>query len=134
MFIIVLLILTAVEASLPLNNSLMVIALPFFSCLVSMKKPFALTGLVLLSILLSLQTENFIRIFVTLSVGFFVLDFIYLNIGYNRKSMLAVTLVQLVLYCILNYKTLNLLWIAGNTAGFLLMNYLLTKGRITRTQ
>ncbi|MDR1835605.1 MAG: hypothetical protein LBQ96_07390 [Fusobacteriaceae bacterium] len=134
MFIIVLLILTAVEASLPLNNSLMVIALPFFSCLVSMKKPFALTGLVLLSILLSLQTENFIRIFVTLSVGFFVLDFIYLNIGYNRKSMLAVTLVQLVLYCILNYKTLNLLWIAGNTTGFLLMNYLLTKGRITRTQ
>ncbi|MDR1832145.1 MAG: hypothetical protein LBQ97_05350 [Fusobacteriaceae bacterium] len=134
MFVILFFILVLIEASLPLNNSLMVISLPFFSYLVNMKKRYAVVGLIALGILLSLQTDNFIRIFITLSIGFFAFDFIYVNVGYNRKSMLAVTLVQLALYCALNYRALSLRWIAGNLLGFLVMNYLLTRGIITRTQ
>jgi hypothetical protein len=134
MFCIISLILAFVEASLPLNNSLMIISLPLFSYMLNLKKAYSIVGSVLLCIILSLQTSNFVRICLTLSIGYFIFEFLYKNIGYNRKSIFAMSIIQLGLYSFMNYKTLNIFWIIGNFVGFLIINFFFTKRKITNTK
>ncbi|MDR3259794.1 MAG: hypothetical protein LBT51_09335 [Fusobacteriaceae bacterium] len=131
MLCIISLIFAFVEASLPLNNSLMIISLPLFSYMLNLKKVYSIVGLVILSLILSLQTSNFVRICLALSIGYFAFDFLYQNIGYNKKSIFAISIIQLVLYGFMNYKTLNIFWIIGNFIGFLIFNFFFTRRKIT---
>jgi len=119
-----------VEVSLPVTNYLMIISLPFLAYVSTLKKASASFWVVVISLVLSFQNTNFVKIFLIFTLAYFVFNFLYTNIGYNSGGILVISAIQLVIYLIFSYGRWSIFWIVGNFFGFLLVNFLYTRKRI----
>ncbi len=57
-----------IEASLPFNSPVLIIAVPFFTYLVTLKRIRSVSCIFLMTVILSLQTHDFVRLFLIMAV------------------------------------------------------------------
>ncbi|MGF6907788.1 signal transduction histidine kinase [Fusobacterium sp. PH5-44] len=122
--------LVLIEASLPLTNYLMVMSLSFLAYTSNLKGPFAAIWIVIISLILSFQNTNFTKIFIIMVLAYFIFNFLYLNFGYNRGSVLFISGIQVIIYLLFTYNNLNIYYIIANFVGFLTVNFVYTRKRI----
>lgn len=113
-----------IEASLPFNSPVLIIAIPFFTYLVTLKRIRSVSCIFLMTIILSLQTHDFVRLFLIMAVFYYMFNFIFLNFVYSRENILSISIVQLGMYFIMVYKNYNLHYLIFNFIGFVIFNYL----------
>lgn len=113
-----------IEASLPFNSSVLIIAIPFFTYLVTLKRIRSVSCIFLMTVILSLQTHDFVRLFLIMAVFYYLFNFIFLNFVYSRENILSISIVQLGMYFIMVYKNYNLHYLIFNFIGFVIFNYL----------
>ena len=113
-----------IEASLPFNSPVLIIAIPFFTYLVTLKRIRSVSCIFLMTVILSLQTHDFVRLFLIMAVFYYLFNFIFLNFVYSRENILSISIVQLGMYFIMVYKNYNLHYLRFNFIGFVIFNYL----------
>ncbi|WP_443863011.1 hypothetical protein [Fusobacterium ulcerans] len=113
-----------IEASLPFNSPVLIIAVPFFTYLVTLKRIRSVSCIFLMTVILSLQTHDFVRLFLIMAVFYYLFNFIFLNFVYSRENILSISIVQLGMYFIMVYKNYNLHYLIFNFIGFVIFNYL----------
>ncbi|BBA50065.1 hypothetical protein [Fusobacterium varium] len=113
-----------IEASLPFNSPVLIIAIPFFTYLVTLKRIRSVSCIFLMTVILSLQTHDFVRLFLIMAVFYYLFNFIFLNFVYSRENILSISIVQLGMYFIMVYKNYNLHYLIFNFIGFVIFNYL----------
>lgn len=113
-----------IEASLPFNSSVLIIAIPFFTYLVTLKKIRSVSCIFLMTVILSLQTHDFVRLFLIMAVFYYLFNFIFLNFVYSKENILSISIVQIGMYFIMVYKNYNLHYLMFNFIGFIIFNYL----------
>lgn len=113
-----------IEASLPFNSSVLIIAIPFFTYLVTLKRIRSVSCIFLMTVILSLQTHDFVRLFLIMAVFYYLFNFIFLNFVYSKENILSISIVQIGMYFIMVYKNYNLHYLMFNFIGFIIFNYL----------
>ncbi|MDU1911650.1 hypothetical protein [Fusobacterium sp.] len=113
-----------IEASLPFNSPVLIIAIPFFTYLVTLKRIRSVSCIFLMTIILSLQTHDFVRLFLIMAVFYYLFNFIFLNFVYSRENILIISIIQLGMCFIMVYKNYNLHYLIFNFIGFIIFNYL----------
>lgn len=113
-----------IEASLPFNSSVLIIAIPFFTYLVTLKRIRSVSCIFLMTVILSLQTHDFVRLFLIMAVFYYLFNFIFLNFVYSKENILSISIVQIGMYFIMVYKNYNLHYLMFNFVGFIIFNYL----------
>lgn len=113
-----------IEASLPFNSPVLIIAIPFFTYLVTLKRIRSVSCIFLMTIILSLQTHDFVRLFLIMAVFYYLFNFIFLNFVYSRENILSISIIQLGMCFIMVYKNYNLHYLIFNFIGFIIFNYL----------
>lgn len=113
-----------IEASLPFNSPVLIIAVPFFTYLVTLKRIRSVSCIFLMTVILSLQTHDFVRLFLIMAVFYYLFNFIFLNFVYSKENILSISVVQLGMYFIMVYKNYNLHYLIFNFIGFVIFNYL----------
>ena len=113
-----------IEASLPFNSPVLIIAVPFFTYLVTLKRIRSVSCIFLMTVILSLQTHDFVRLFLIMAVFYYLFNFIFLNFVYSKENILSISIVQLGMYFIMVYKNYNLHYLIVNFIGFVIFNYL----------
>lgn len=113
-----------IEASLPFNSPVLIIAIPFFTYLVTLKRIRSVSCIFLMTVILSLQTHDFVRLFLIMAIFYYLFNFIFLNFVYSRENVLSISIVQLGMYFIMVYKNYNLYYLIFNFIGFVIFNYL----------
>ena len=113
-----------IEASLPFNSPVLIIAVPFFTYLVTLKSIRSVSCIFLMTVILSLQTHDFVRLFLIMAVFYYLFNFIFLNFVYSKENILSISIVQLGMYFIMVYKNYNLHYLIFNFIGFVIFNYL----------
>ena len=113
-----------IEASLPFNSSVLIIAIPFFTYLVTLKRIRSVSCIFLMTVILSLQTHDFVRLFLIMAVFYYLFNFIFLNFVYSKENILSISIVQIGMYFIMEYKNYNLHYLMFNFIGFIIFNYL----------
>lgn len=113
-----------IEASLPFNSPVLIIAVPFFTYLVTLKRIRSESCIFLMTVILSLQTHDFVRLFLIMAVFYYLFNFIFLNFVYSKENILSISIVQLGMYFIMVYKNYNLHYLIFNFIGFVIFNYL----------
>lgn len=113
-----------IEASLPFNSPVLIIVIPFFTYLVTLKRIRSVSCIFLMTVILSLQTHDFVRLFLIMAVFYYLFNFIFLNFVYSRENILSISIVQLGMYFIMVYKNYNLHYLIFNFIGFVIFNYL----------
>lgn len=113
-----------IEASLPFNSSVLIIAIPFFTYLVTLKRIRSVSCIFLMTVILSLQTHDFVRLFLIMAVFYYLFNFIFLNFVYSKENILSISIVQIGMYFIMAYKNYNLHYLMFNFIGFIIFNYL----------
>lgn len=113
-----------IEASLPFNSSVLIIAIPFFTYLVTLKRIRSVSCIFLMAVILSLQTHDFVRLFLIMAVFYYLFNFIFLNFVYSKENILSISIVQIGMYFIMVYKNYNLHYLMFNFIGFIIFNYL----------
>lgn len=113
-----------IEASLPFNSSVLIIAIPFFTYLVTLKRIRSVSCIFLMTVILSLQTHDFVRLFLIMAVFYYLFSFIFLNFVYSKENILSISIVQIGMYFIMVYKNYNLHYLMFNFIGFIIFNYL----------
>ena len=113
-----------IEASLPFNSPVLIIAVPFFTYLVTLKRIRSVSCIFLMTVILSLQTHDFVRLFLIMAVFYYLFNFIFLNFVYSRENILSISIVQLGMFFIMVYKNYNLHFLIFYFFGFVIFNYL----------
>lgn len=113
-----------IEASLPFNSYVLIIAIPFFTYLVTLKRIRSVSCIFLMTVILSLQTHDFVRLFLIMAVFYYLFNFIFLNFVYSKENILSISIVQIGMYFIMVYKNYNLHYLMFNFIGFIIFNYL----------
>lgn len=113
-----------IEASLPFNSPVLIIVIPFFTYLVTLKRIRSVSCIFLMTVILSLQTHDFVRLFLIMAVFYYLFNFIFLNFVYSKENILSISIVQLGMYFIMVYKNYNLHYLIFNFIGFVIFNYL----------
>ena len=113
-----------IEASLPFNSPVLIIAVPFFTYLVTLKRIRSVSCIFLMTVILSLQTHDFVRLFLIMAVFYYLFNFIFLNFVYSKENILSISIVQLGMYFIMVYKNYNLHYLIFNFIWFVIFNYL----------
>lgn len=113
-----------IEASLPFNSPVLIIVVPFFTYLVTLKRIRSVSCIFLMTVILSLQTHDFVRLFLIMAVFYYLFNFIFLNFVYSKENILSISIVQLGMYFIMVYKNYNLHYLIFNFIGFVIFNYL----------
>ena len=113
-----------IEASLPFNSSVLIIAIPFFTYLVTLKRIRSVSCIFLMTVILSLQTHDFVRLFLIMAVFYYLFNFIFLNFVYSKENILSISIVQIGMYFIMVYKNYNLHYLMFDFIGFIIFNYL----------
>ena len=112
-----------IENSLPLSGVVLVVTLPFFTYLVNLKRIRSVTCIFLMALILSLQTNDFAEQFVMMAAVYYLFNFIFINMVYNKENTLFISILQLGVYFVLNYKNCSKFYLILNLVGFLIINY-----------
>lgn len=112
-----------IENSLPLSGAVFIVTLPFFTYLVNLKRVRSVTCIFLMAFIMSLQTHDFVEHFVMMAGFYYLFNFIFMNMVYNRENIIFISFLQLGVYFVLNYKTCTNFYLILNLIGFLIINY-----------
>ena len=113
-----------IGASLPFNSPVLIITIPFFTYLVTLKRIRSVSCIFLMTVILSLQTHDFVRLFLIMAVFYYLFNFMFLNFVYSRENILSISVVQPVMYYVMVYKNYSLYYLIFNFIGFIIFNYL----------
>ncbi|MBR8701188.1 hypothetical protein IX317_001629 [Fusobacterium sp. DD29] len=116
-----------IENSLPFNGNIYIITLSFFIYLVNLKQKRNLLYISLISLLLSLQTDYFLRFFVILLVSYGVVTYIFENLSYSKFNIILIAVIQMIMYKLLIIKELQINYLIINFIGCLILNYIYVK-------
>lgn len=116
-----------IEISLPFNASVLVITLSFLVYLIALKGERDIIWMGIISLLLSLQTDDFFRIVIILLGGYYLVNFLFLYLLYKKENILIFSMVQGAIYAILSWDNLKLKYFIINMIGFIVMNYVYMK-------
>ena len=112
-----------IENSLPITGSVFIVTIPFFTYLVNLKRIRSVSCIFLMTVIMSMQTHNFVEQFVIMAVFYYLFNFIFINFVYNKENILSISLLQLGLYFVLTYKNYDKFYIGLNFIGFIIINY-----------
>ncbi len=115
------------EVSLPFRASIFIVTLSFLVYLIALKEKNGVVWLGGLTLILSLQTNDFFKILIVLLVFYHVMNFLFLHLAYTKANILIFTLFQGVVYWILSWNNFHRDYLVVNIIGFLVMNYIYTK-------
>lgn len=113
-----------IGASLPFNSPVLIITIPFFTYLVTLKRIRSVSCIFLMTVILSLQTHDFVRLFLIMAVFYYLFNFMFLNFVYSRENILSISVVQLGMYYVMVYKNYSLHYLIFNFIGFIIFNCL----------
>ena len=116
-----------IENSLPFSANIYIITLSFFIYLVSVKQKRSLIFVGVISLLLSLQTDYFLRFFVILLSSYFIVSYIFLNLSYRKLNIILISLIQMVIYTALTVKNMKVDYLIINFIGCMILNYIYIK-------
>lgn len=116
-----------IENSLPLSGVVLVVTLPFFTYLVKLKRIRSVTCIFLMALILSLQTNDFAEQFVMMAAVYYLFNFIFINMVYNKENIVFISLLQIGVYFVINYKNCTKFYLILNLIGFLIINYFYVK-------
>ena len=111
-----------IGASLPFNSPVLIITIPFFTYLVTLKRIRSVSCIFLMTVILSLQTHDFVRLFLIMAVFYYLFNFMFLNFVYSRENILSISVVQLGMYYVMVYKNYSLYYLIFNFIGFVIFN------------
>ena len=112
-----------IENSLPLSGVVLIVTLPFFTYLVNLKRIRSVTCIFLMTLIMSIQTHNFVEYFIIMAIFYYLFNFIFVNMVYNRENIIFISLLQIGVYFILNYENYSRFYLILNLVGFLIINY-----------
>lgn len=112
-----------IENSLPLSGVVLIVTLPFFTYLVNLKRIRSVTCIFLMTLIMSIQTYNFVEHFIIMAIFYYLFNFIFVNMVYNRENIIFISLLQIGVYFILNYENYSRFYLILNLVGFLIINY-----------
>lgn len=112
-----------IENSLPLSGTIFIVTLTFFTYLVNLKRVRSVTCIFLMAFIMSLQTHDFVEHFVIMAGFYYLFNFIFMNMVYNKENIIFISFLQLGVYFVLNYKTYTNFYLILNLIGFLVANY-----------
>lgn len=112
-----------IENSLPLSGVVLIVTLPFFTYLVNLKRIRSVTCIFLMTLIMSIQTHNFVEHFIIMAIFYYLFNFIFVNMIYNRENIIFISLLQIGVYFILNYENYSRFYLILNLVGFLIINY-----------
>lgn len=112
-----------IENSLPLSGVVLIVTLPFFTYLVNLKRIRSVTCIFLMTLIMSIQTHDFAENFVIMAIFYYLFNFIFINMVYNKENTLFISILQLGVYFVLNYKNCSKFYLILNLIGFLIINY-----------
>ncbi len=113
-----------IESSLPFNSSVLIIAIPFFTYLVNLKRIRSVSCIFLMTVILSLQTHDFVELFMIMVAFYYLFNFIFLNFVYSSENILNLSIVQFGMYFLMVYKNYSLFYLIFNFIGFVIFNYI----------
>lgn len=116
-----------IENSLPLSGVVLVVTLPFFTYLVNLKRIRSVTCIFLMALILSLQTNDFAEQFVMMAAVYYLFNFIFINMVYNKENIVFISLLQMGVYFVINYKNCTKFYLILNLIGFFIINYFYVK-------
>ncbi len=116
-----------VENSLPFSANVYIITLSFFIYLVSMKQKRALAIVGVISLLISLQTDSFLRLFMILVLSYFIVSYIFVNLSYRKVNIVVISLIQIAIYAIMTLKNIKIDYLIINFIGCMILNYMYIK-------
>ncbi|MCI7224009.1 MAG: hypothetical protein SOY60_09900 [Fusobacterium gastrosuis] len=119
------LILILIENSVSSNGVILLTTLPFISYVV--RKGGNIFYLILTYILMSLQTDSYLYIFLVILVYILLNEVLLSYIEYNKKTVFYILGVQIIFYNILSYKYFDVSYLILNICGFIFWNYIYTK-------
>lgn len=112
-----------IENSLPLSGAVFIITIPFFTYLVNLKRIRSVSCIFFMTVIMSMQTHNFVQQFIIMALFYYLFNFIFINFVYNKENILSISLLQLGMYFVLTYKNYNKFYLVFNFIGFIIINY-----------
>ena len=112
-----------IENSLPLSGVVLIVTLPFFTYLVNLKRIRSVTCIFLMTLIMSIQTHDFVENFIIMALFYYLFNFIFINMVYNRENIIFISLLQIGVYFVLNYENYSRFYLILNLVGFLIINY-----------
>ncbi|WP_410208130.1 hypothetical protein [Fusobacterium sp.] len=116
-----------IENSLPFGANIYIVTLSFFIYLVSVKQKSSLIFIGIISLLLSLQTDYFLRFFLIMLLSYYIVSYIFLNLSYRRLNIFLISLMQMVMYAALTVKNMKIDYLIINFIGCMILNYIYIK-------
>ena len=112
------------EVSLPFAANYLAITLSFFVFLIAQKRESNIFLMGIIIIILSLQTNDFFKVISIFIGAYYLINFLFLNLSYNRRNIALLTLIQSGIYCMLSLKNFKLMYLIFNIIGFIILNYI----------
>mgnify|MGYP000193673566 FL=1 len=112
-----------IETSLPFTANILVVTLSFLIYLVNIKKEKAMSIIGIIVIILSLQTNDIFKLLVIFYLSYYVLNYIFLHLVYEKSNILFFLVFQGILYGILSKNNFNLKYLLVNMIGFIILNF-----------
>lgn len=112
------------EISLPFNMNILIITLSFLVYLIALKGEKDIIWIGVISLILSLQTEDFFRIVIILLISYYVLNFLFLHLSYEKGNILILSIIQCIIYIILSWNNFNIRYLIINLIGFIILDYI----------
>ena len=115
-----------IENSIPTSSMILSVSLPFISYSIK-KGNWNFLYIVFVYIFVSVQTDRYFYIFLVILIYVLISILLLSYIEYNRKTMFYILIVQIIFYCLLTLKSLNIGYLIFNICGFIVFNYIFTK-------
>lgn len=112
-----------IETSLPFTANILVVTLSFLIYLVNIKKEKAMPIIGIIVIILSLQTNDIFKLLVIFYLSYYILNYIFLHLVYEKSNILFFLVFQGILYGILSKNNFNLKYLLVNMIGFIILNF-----------
>ncbi|WP_294704471.1 hypothetical protein [uncultured Fusobacterium sp.] len=112
-----------IETSLPFTANILVVTLSFLIYLVNIKKEKAMSIIGIIVIILSLQTNDIFKLLVIFYLSYYILNYIFLHLVYEKSNILFFLVFQGILYGILSKNNFNLKYLLVNMIGFIILNF-----------
>lgn len=112
-----------IETSLPFTANILVVTLSFLIYLVNIKKEKAMSIIGIIVIILSLQTNDVFKLLVIFYLSYYILNYIFLHLVYEKSNILFFLVFQGILYGILSKNNFNLKYLLVNMIGFIILNF-----------
>lgn len=112
------------EVSLPFSGSLYGVTLPFLTYLVNLNKGKRVWLIVVIALVHSLQTANFIEISFVLIASYYLLHYLLTHLTYGRSNIILITIFQVIIYMTLSMRNLKKEYLIANICSFIILNYI----------